>query len=317
MASTKASEEPSFSDITNNPYQDFEYEKIETSDVIKNTEYDNLNFRPILLRTWCLVISLLFFVGCIAMITFVLAKGNLNGGKFHVTTLPGYLAFRYGPAVVGTVTVLWWRGITCTLGRMTPYISLADKKPPSDGRSVLRTINNRYANNTYMWNFKAMMFDGHHILFTCVVLRWMLDLALVPVKASLLQLTTDNSGWTVTPQTHFAWFMIFVYVCLCTVAIYLTVYLRDRQTGVRWDPVSLADQLVLLQKSNLMKILMKCRRVDLECDHCVRDFFKRNHSLFGHLRLGYWRHKRTGEIWHGIAAVSGIFLDFHYKSLLC
>lgn len=277
---------------------------VKTSDLPK--EYKKLDFKPALLRSWTLLVAVAFFLCCIAMTMFVYVKGNVNGGRFHVTTMLHYLALRYGPTILGTITALYWRGMTSTLGRMTPYIALADPTPLHDGRGVLRKIGNRYANNTYMMHFNAMYTDGHYILLACVAFRWVIDLILVPVKASFLQISSDGTGWTVTPEPHCVWFLICLYAGLCISAVYLLRYLWDRPTGVRWDPVSLADQLALLQQSNIMSIMSLCRGVELECACCCREFLKRKLHAFGELRLGYWKHKKTGKIWHGIASVPGM-----------
>lgn len=74
--------------------------------------------------------------------------------------------------------------------------------------------------------------------------------------------------------------------------------LWNRDTGVKWDPVSVANQLALVQGSN---ILGGFHGLDFAGPELSVIVLQNRSSAFGVVRLGYWRHRSTRSIWHGLA----------------
>ena len=228
--------------------------------------------------------------------------GHKNQDGFHVQTSRNHLAFRYVPAAIGTLTTIWWRTVISTLGRMTPYISMAAQASVYERSShrVHRTLNNTYADDIFTWNFWSMAANGHWLLFISVLAQRLMMIFIVPLKASFISIVADQNGWTIIVLPKVGYALISIYATLICVATGMLIRLWDRDTGVKWDPVSLADQLTLVQGSNLLGMYQGLEFANQK--QCA-DALKERSPQYGSLRLGYWKHRTDGTIWHGLACI--------------
>jgi hypothetical protein len=234
--------------------------------------------------------------------------GKQNGNTFHISNSQRHMAFRYVPAAVGTLTTLWWRTVITALGRMTPYISMAAKAKPSlrDGdisRKVHRTLENAYANNIFTLNIITIAQNGHWLLFISIIVQRLMMLFIVPLKASFLQIVPDSNGWTVIVLPKVGYALISIYGVLFLVTLVMLIRLWDRSTGVKCDPVSIADQLALVQGSNILGLF---QGLEFANRLQMNNVLKERSPQFGSLRLGYWRHRQNGTIWHGLGCILGM-----------
>lgn len=163
---------------------DLEYAPIETSVAI-DEGYQPLNFRPLLIRNWFLIVTLFFFLGCIGMIQWMLVLSQSSdpviAGILNVSTAETYLAVRYVPTTIGTLTTIWWRALTNTLGHITPFLSLAAQIKADGHRrpKVLRTLGNKYADNLFSCNPISVARNRHWLLFTFLLIRYVMELVIV------------------------------------------------------------------------------------------------------------------------------------------
>lgn len=101
----------------------------------------------------------------------------------------------------------------------------------------------------------------------------------------------DPDLWTISIPGSSAKYLMFNYSVLFLIVLGLLIYLWDKRTGLKWDPVSLADHMMLLQGSNILE------------DFSGLEYNKKKKS-YGleteRYRLGYWRHRPTNQYWHGI-----------------
>lgn len=67
---------------------------------------------------------------------------------------------------------------------------------------------------------------------------------------------------------------------------------------MKWDPVSIVDQLALVQGSNVNTIY---QGLEIAKPNRFRKLQEQRISQRGHLRLGYWRRGGSSQLWHGIA----------------
>jgi hypothetical protein len=236
------------------------------------------------------------------MIITLMSLAHHNIDYFRIHTLRSHLAFRYVPVAVGTLTVMWWRAIMTALARMTQYISMATPdKHENKGYRIHRTLLNEYATTAFNpANVVGVARNGDWLLFICLVLQVMMMILLVPLKASFVLITADDDGWIVAVLPKVGYALISIYAFLIIATAYILVRLWDRETGVKWDPVSIADQIALVQGSNIFPML---EGLEFATPKDCSNILAARSSRFGALRLGYWRHRCNGTIWYGLACI--------------
>jgi hypothetical protein len=279
-----------------------DYVQISTEAAVRDG-HAKLDFKPFAIQTWFLIFTIFVFLACIGGIVAMIILGHYNQDGFHIHQTANHLAYRYVPAAIGTVTTIWWRTIISTLGRMTPYISLAAQSE-TDGKQIRRTLSNAYAfGNVYADNITIrdmlkIARNGHLLLLTSLYVQRIMVAVIVPLKAAFLQIVADGDGWTIIVLPHVGYALIGIYAILIVLTIGILIRTWNRGTGLKWDPVSVADQLALFQGSNILQMYQGLEFAN--ANECIKVLMERG-DWFGHLRLGYW--KRGGSIWHGIACI--------------
>jgi hypothetical protein len=185
---------------------------------------------------------------------------------------------------------------------MTPYISMAAPVTPGeDGHRNYRTLQNTYGNTVFdPLNIAPVAQNRHWLLFTSIVVQLLMMAFIVPLKASFLQIVADDEGWTIIVHREIGYALISIYVTLICATVLMLLRLWNRDTGVKWDPVSVADQLALAQGSNILGIF---HGLDFASTRQSVAVLNERSSAFGSVRLGYWRHRSTRSIWHGLACI--------------
>lgn len=92
------------------------------------------------------------------------------------------------------------------------------------------------------------------IIGVCFFVFW-LNLFTIPLLSCVFQtrlyIYTSEGVWMWTVVQPVAWTLIVLYSILVVALLLLVLRLRSRSTGLKWDPVSLADIFVLLRRSNI------------------------------------------------------------------
>lgn len=284
---------------------DFEYTPIEYSE-IENEGYRKLDFKPLLVRTWFLAVTVVFYLSCIAAIVGILVWSRRNGGIHRVHAVQGALACRYVPPAIGLVTVIWWRTVLTTFSRISPYISMAAKSSPKDSpgledRKAQRTLHASYADAMFAPDFfhlSSLALNGHWLLFATTLVSIIVGFTLMGLKASFMQTTPKGAEWNIAVSAEIGYALISIYGLLSVTTAAILIRLRHRDTGLKWDPVSVADQLALLQDSNVGQLYAGLETCSFKE---YRESLRKRAINFGPIRLGYWRTRPNGEIWHGMA----------------
>ncbi len=284
---------------------DFDYDPIECSD-IENGDYRKLDFKPLLVRTWFLAVTVVFYLSCIAAIVAMLEWSRRNGGIDLIHTTYGALACRYVPSAIGFITTLWWRTVVTTFSRISPYISMAAERSPreisgSRNRKAQRTLHAFYADAMFLPDFHhlpSLARNGHWLLFATTLASIIVGVSLVGLKAAFVQVTPKGAEWNIAVSAKIGYSLISIYGLLSVMTASILLRIRHRDTGLRWDPVSVADQLALLQNSNIGSLyagLETCLYKE------YREVLRKRALDFGPIRLGYWKNRQNGAVWHGIA----------------
>lgn len=223
---------------------DFDYVPIECSDV-ENGDCRKLDFKPLLVRTWFLAVTVVFYLSCIAAIVAMLVWSRRNGGIHRIYTTHGALACRYVPSAIGFITVTWWRIVITTFSRISPYISMAAERSPmessgSRNRKAQRTLHAFYADAMFLPDFNhlpSLALNGHWLLFATTLVSITVGISLVGLKAVFVQVTPKGADWNIAVSAKIGYSLISIYSLLSVMTASILIRIRHRDTGLRWDPV--------------------------------------------------------------------------------
>ncbi|EQL02450.1 hypothetical protein OCS_01839 [Ophiocordyceps sinensis CO18] len=245
-----------------------------------------LDFKPLTLRFWflCVVLTWNLFVTAVLVVL-------LSSPVFPLTNIWMYFVVQVLPTAVGTVTTTFLRCIVLNLNRLTPFIrcaggdstTSADKLGCTAGGRILRWFFPYFSYRDAFATRSGLLLGSSLVEF--------IALFLLGIKAALLNTAglrhVQANGWA-------ALFLLVVYVMLDVHTVWVMCYMRNRTTGLRWDPVSIADHLALFRGAGFL---------DEFAGACIASPSSMKARLRNlRLRLGYWR---TGtKLWHGFDATA-------------
>lgn len=126
------------------------------------------------------------------------------------------------------------------------------------------------------------------------VTLWFISDFIIPFKSSILN-TSDyqTSGWKTWVAFEYLYPLLAIYGVLIIYLCVLLGYTWKWKTGLRWNPVSIADNLALFRHSDFLEDF---KDLDMDDPACHRERFA--DSAY---RLGYWRIDKNGppQYWHG------------------
>ena len=260
-----------------------------------------LDFKPIILRKWTLIFIAIFYLGLIAGLG-VLYHYENSARIFHIHATASRFTIRYLPSLIGTLSDLIFQSVVVSFARIVPYIIMATPVYPEDKCATARQT--LLSNYFPMFAVIDTIQNRHFHLLSMWLVQFFLNPFITPAKSTLVQKRAsdqDQNLWTISISGASAKYLIFNYSVLFLIVLGLLIYLWDKRTGLKWDPVSLADHLMLLQGSN---ILGDFSGLEYSSQSFVERIHGKNYKFGGlkmeRYRLGYWRHRPTDQYWHGI-----------------
>ncbi|KAK5114202.1 hypothetical protein LTR85_010267 [Meristemomyces frigidus] len=239
-----------------------------------------LNFIPGILRPLQLGIFLFLVLAYLACLIFCGAWSFIHTGLWNYGILGDsrYFVFEYLPTILGIIIFLWLVQIEVAVYRIAPFIGMSSDSPQSRERGAQLPMYPQGFVLPYIGHFRA----GLPLAGFFMVVAW-LQISTIPLLASSFNVYFDgapNTGrWRWIATQGALWTVIALYLLLVLAVILLMVWLKGgkRLTGLKWDPRSLADLVVLLERSNAL---------DASEGHDTP-------------QLGYWRSgSRPNEIFH-------------------
>ena len=253
--------------------------------------YPKLDFLPIIIRPGTLGAVLVFNICCLAGIAVTMYKAG-SKGQYYSNYSNIDLIIRYGPGLIATCTTLIYRSITTTLARILPYILLADKIPKDGHEEGSITLGMPYMPVTAL---PFVIGRSRQILRLSTRLGMIVGGQITAYKSSFLSVTQVESGWVISVHRSIGWTLVAIYIVIILLELNITIKLWSCTTGLRWDPVSIADQMALFNQSN---VLEDFDAVERDVDKLAYDIL-----LGKKYRLGYWEKGIDGKIWYGIGKV--------------
>ena len=192
-----------------------------------------------------------------------------------------FFVFQYLPQILSSIIVLWLFTIQSALHRIYPFIALSSGRG-SGNSGVL---------------YDAKLFPIHYLIPNLSYLRkggpWLavwsisfwLTMFTVPLQSCLFQTRyfSDDGVWRWTSVQPIAWVLFVLYVLLILGLSALLLRFSHGETGLKWDPRSLADIMAIFHRSNILNDF-EHSEIEAVVSRPPKD-----------IRLGYWRYSRNEE----------------------
>lgn len=271
---------------------------VATKDVLRSTNpatetfgHDKLNFLPYSLRFVSLGALIFSCLLMIAGLLFCAIYSHNHSGfwQYDGTGTRRYFVFEYLPTLLASFVIIWLLIIQCAIHRVAPFIILSSERN-TENSGVLHEMTLFPAN--YLIPNLSFLRHREPMLGLCSIIFWLV-LFTLPLQSCLFQTRyySPESTWRWTAVQPIAWTLFVLYLLLLVAIILLLLRFVPRQTGLKWDPVSLADILSLFHRSNF---LSDFARSEMHTSTTRQQTAKQ-------LRLGYWNTSNsTSEAFYGI-----------------
>ena len=238
--------------------------------------------RPLSLLLFLLVVMVMLALLLVCAIWSLTHKGIFNYGTFGDSR---YFIFEYLPTMLGMLLLYWLIQIEVAVYRIAPFIAISSDSHRSWEEGAKLPLYPKTFLLPYLGHFRA----GQSVVGIFMLISW-LQIWTIPLLASGFNVyffgAPSTGIWRWIATAGLIWPVIGLYLFLVFAVVALLLWLHNQQTGLRWDPRSLADMVVLLERSNALRL-----SEDEDLRHEPP-------------RLGYWRTTRGGnEVFHayGIA----------------
>ncbi|MCJ1470265.1 hypothetical protein MMC07_008910 [Pseudocyphellaria aurata] len=260
-----------------------------------SSRYPKLDFVPGALRLLPLAA---FFLCCLLMITaliFCNVWSSRHDGflQYDGVDTSRYFLFQFLPQILAIIMILWLFIIQRAIQRIFPFCALSAYDRTAGNSNIFDNAA-LFPSNFLIPNFAFFRYMEPALGF-CFLSFW-LSLFTVPLQGALFQTryfaNEGEDAWRWTTVRPVGWTLLALYILLAIALMVLMLRFRLRPTGLKWDPVSLADILVLFHRSNMLG--------DFEGSEIpsARDGQRASKSY----RLGYWKTtNRPNEIFYAIA----------------
>jgi hypothetical protein len=183
---------------------------------------------------------------------------------------------------------------------MRPYIAMADQNGVlTPGAVPWRSVSGGF----FPWQdvFVTPGLTSWLSLFCQFIASFIVSLKVALLATTLHPKTPEkDANWTLTMRTYPALALIGGYILMATYTAFIGLQLKGKSTGLKWDPVSIADFISLFAKCNALKYFEP-----LELQHETKA--KQAMSMDQRFRLGYWekRSEDSSETVYGIGVGFG------------
>lgn len=256
-----------------------------------STRYPPLDFLPMTIRPFGLIAVIVPCLAMIAALIFCTIWSQRHSGLWDYDGLGGgrYFVFQFLPQLLAAFLTIWTFVIQSAVYRILP-LSIMASDYPFDG--VLQNLS--IIPKNFLLPDLSHFKHGEASVGVCLFIMWFTNLITMPLQSCLFQaqyLVIGGKGeWRWATVQGVAWTLVALYALLVVALLLLVLRFSRGKSGLMWDPVSFADIIPLIQRSN---VLQDFDRSETSPD-VSRMIPPRN------LRLGYWQTSQQPEIFYGI-----------------
>ncbi|KAJ9257228.1 hypothetical protein DTO195F2_5570 [Paecilomyces variotii] len=253
--------------------------------------YPSLDYVPVVLRPWALAAVILCCLLMITGVAFCNAWSQRHDGLWDYDGVgtARYFVFQFLPQLLAVLLIIWIFVIQAAVYRTIPFSMMATERQQD---SVLQKLS-ILPRNFLLPDFSHFR-NGELLIGVSQFIIWLTNFFAIPLQSCLFQTKHYTIGgrgvWRWVSVQPVGWTLVAVYA-LVTIALLLLMFRYCRSwTGLMWDPVSLADLIPLIQRSNILHDFERS-----ETARAVRDVVTPRC-----LRLGYWRASDKTDVFYGI-----------------
>ncbi|KAF2271004.1 hypothetical protein CC78DRAFT_527957 [Lojkania enalia] len=258
-----------------------------------------LHFLPSILRPVWFSIYLLLCLVMLGGLIFCAVYSDRNNGEglWNYTSFGDsrYFVFEYLPTILGMIILMWLFQVQIALQRIVPFVSMASESTQQRSEAIFLQLYPTQFLLPKLEHFRA----GHPLIGACYLIFW-LFLWSIPLLASSFNVRWWDEGraWRWVVVQGVIWTVIVLYILLVVALLAIFVFLLRKQTGLKWDPRSLADIITLLERSNIVR--------DYNGSETFKKVDFRNQLGSRTDRIGYWSTtRRPNDVFYGIGEEGG------------
>ncbi|WPH00964.1 Hypothetical protein R9X50_00379800 [Acrodontium crateriforme] len=242
---------------------------------------ERLRSMPKILRPFSILLFLVFLFILIGLLVTSAVLTLTRQGLWDYENFGDsrYVIFQYLPTLMGTLLFLWLVQIMVAVYRLAPFIAVSSSSSIRERGAQLPLYPKGFV-LPYFGHFRA----GLPVIGIFMVIAW-LQIFTVPLLASIFNVYFFSAPghWRWVATQGIIWVVIFLYILLLLAVVLLVAWLRGRNTGLKWDPRSLSDVIVLLERSNALE------GFEIEEEPA---------------QLGYWKTLKRNEVFHTYGVVN-------------
>ena len=219
----------------------------------------------------------------IAALIFCSLWSRNHDGLWNYTNFKGgrYFVYQFLPQILASIVVLYAFAVQNAVMRIMPFVCLASRNAKHKSVALFLPLRPR----TFLLPQLSHLRAGQAVLAGCMAILW-LTIFTIPLQSSLFQVrwtgVDDQNEWRWVTVESVAWVLVVFYALLAGAVITLMLYFLRKSTGLKWDPTTLSDLIVLLQRSNVLD--------QFEASETFSSRFEFQRQLgSGSSRLGYWK----------------------------
>ncbi|KAH8601919.1 hypothetical protein B0O99DRAFT_589086 [Bisporella sp. PMI_857] len=251
-------------------------------DVPAAARYPDLTFVPTILRPLSIMtLSLLCSLMIAALIFCAVYSTSHNGlTEWRGAMYSGrYFVFGYLPQILAACILIYVQCVMSAMTRIMPFAMMAMKDAE------------RRINALYLDIYPKTMLLPQREGSLATTLYW-LTIFTIPLQSCLFSAILVDGKWRWATVQGVAWTLVAIYILLLIATLMTGWFFFYNDSGLIWDPRSLADLITLLPRSNALR------------DYSGTDIMATKHEIRDKLmdrsdRLGYWTTKAgTGPIFY-------------------
>jgi hypothetical protein len=203
-----------------------------------------------------------------------------------------YFVFQFLPQIVGALIIIWLFVIQAAVYRIAPFAMMSAERQKGLVMQGLPIIS-----KNFVFPDLSHFRNGEPLFGFSLFTIWLSNFFAIPLLSCLFQAkyyVVDGQGvWKWASVQSVGWTLVALYGVLTIGLVLLFLRFLRAWSGLMWDPVSLADLVSIIQRSNILHDFERSETVP-----SVRE------SLDPRiLRLGYWKLSSKPEIFYGIGEV--------------
>jgi hypothetical protein len=259
-----------------------------------------LDFWPPILKWYStLFLTILYLGTALAIVALWLAAGT--NGQYYLSSENVRMVSRYFPSALGTLNVILFRQVVREYIRMKPFIAMADQgERDSSGQIPSKSVSGAF----FPWQdirvSRGLMTVISILCQIMVGFVVSLKVALFASGPAQVKESGDQevAGWTLTLRFWPAFFLIIGHLIMAFYVLWIAHLHRGKSTGLRWDPVTIADYCALFSQCKVSEYFAV---LELLHNRKAMNVLSDEHRF----RLGYWEEitpGSRGRLVYGIGA---------------